>query len=86
MEDKIKEARNTSKLFGMLFLCCLVAAALGFYWYFTSTGVVGILICAILLLLLCVGSFWGRFYYNNKVKNLTDDMKKGKIKGQPKSP
>jgi apolipoprotein N-acyltransferase len=71
MNDKIKEAKNTSTLFGMLFLFCIVASALGFYWYYSSaTPPFGLLVCASLLLVLCVGSLYGRYYYSNKVRKL----------------
>jgi predicted Na+-dependent transporter len=76
MEDKIKEAKNTSTLFGILFLFCIVAAALGFYWYSASAHSFGLLVCAVLLVMLCIGSLYGRYYYTAKVRKLERAKKK----------
>jgi hypothetical protein len=75
MQEKIQEAKKAGKLFGAFFLCCAMAAALGYYWYFTSY-VRGILICAVLLSVLCIGSFMLSYYYRAKVKNLTNKSRK----------
>jgi len=75
MEDRIKEDKKTSRLFGILFLFCLVSMALGFYWYFTKPRSIGILACAVMLSLLCAGSFTARYFYSNRAKNLTQELR-----------
>jgi hypothetical protein len=77
VKERSEEAKNTSRLFGALSVCCLISAALGFYWYFTSGRLFGVLICAVMLFLLGIGGYIGWRHYSIKVKNFADKNRKG---------